>query len=222
MFTKNNWWKTLCVVLLTYLMLFGLTMPVPKLNILNETIRNVYFHVSLWFAMIALMTASGWHAVKYLRTNLPDHDLQSLEYANTGLLFGLLGYVTGALWGNYTWGDPLPKDPKVISAAIGMLIYFAYWLLRGSFEDQQRRARIAAVYNIFAFCIFMPLIFVLPRLTASLHPGNGGNPAIGSYDMSNQMRVIFYPAIIGYILLGVWITSLRIRLKRLNFRLEED
>lgn len=218
---KKNWWKILCVVLLMYLMLFGLTLPVPRLNILNETIRNVYYHVSLWFAMIALMSTSGWYAVKYLRTNNPDYDLQSLEYANTGLLFGLLGYITGALWGNYTWGDPLPKDPKVISAAIGMLIYLAYWLLRSSFEDEQRKARISAIYNIFAFCVFMPLIFVLPRLTASLHPGNGGNPAIGSYDMSNQMRMVFYPAIIGYILLGVWITSLRIRLKRLEIITED-
>ena len=37
------------------------------------------------------------------------------------------------------------------------------------------RARVAAVYGIFAFIIYIIFIFVLPRLNDSLHPGNGGN-----------------------------------------------
>ena len=31
--------------------------------------------------------------------------------------------------------------------------------------------------------------------------------------MDSAMRMVFYPAIIGFTLLGVWITSLRIRLR---------
>ena len=196
---------------------------VPRLVVLYETIRNLYFHVPLWFGMIALMATSGYYAFKYLKTNDIAFDEQSAEFANTGLVYGLLGYVTGAIWGNYTWGDPLPKDPKILSAAAGMLIYLAYWLLRGSLTDEQRRARISAVYNIFAFAIFIPLIGILPRLTASLHPGNGGNPAFGSYDMDNHMRMVFYPANIGFILLGVWISTLRIRLRRIQrHHLDQD
>ncbi len=100
-------------------------------------------------------------------------------------------------------------------------MYFAYLILRGSFDDDQRRARISAVYNIFAFAVFIPLIFIVPRLTDSLHPGNGGNPAFGKYDMDNRMRMVFYPAIIGFTLLGVWITELRVRLRRVKAVLEE-
>jgi heme exporter protein C len=74
-----------------------------------------------------------------------------------------------------------------------MLMYFAYLILRNSFDDELRRARISAIYNIFAFAVFIPLIFVLPRLTDSLHPGNGGNPAFGKYDMDNGMRLVLYP-----------------------------
>jgi heme exporter protein C len=213
---NQTWWKIGCVILLAYVFTGGLLMDVPRLPILNETIRNVYFHVPLWFGMIALMTASGWYAIRYLRTGRPDDDVRSVEYANTGLVYGLLGYVTGALWGNFTWNDPLPRDPKILSAAAGMLIYLAYWLLRSSFRDEQQRARISAIYNVFAFAVFIPLIFVLPRMTASLHPGNGGNPAFGQYDMDNQMRMVFYPACVGMILLGVWISTLRIRLRRVQ------
>lgn len=213
---KNNWWKFLCVIILLYVFTVGLLGKVPRQPILNETIRNVYFHVPLWFGMILIMATSVWYAIKYLRSNDPDIDMQSAEYANTGLVFGLLGFITGAIWGNYTWGDPIPRDPKILSAEAGMLIYLAYWVLRGSLRDEQQKARLSAIYNVFAFAIFLPLIFVLPRLTDSLHPGNGGNPAFSSYDMDNQMRLVFYPAVIGWTLLGVWITTLRIRLKRIE------
>jgi heme exporter protein C len=102
-----------------------------------------------------------------------------------------------------------------------MLIYFAYLLLRSSFEDEQRRARISAIYNVFAFSVFIPLIYILPRLTDSLHPGNGGNPAFSSYDLDNAMRLVFYPAVIGWTLLGVWITTLRARLVRIRRGMNE-
>ncbi|MCY7353437.1 MAG: cytochrome c biogenesis protein [Cytophagaceae bacterium] len=216
-----KWWKYLCVVLLLFVSIGGLLLPVPRLNILNETIRNVYFHVPVWFGMIAMMSLSGWYAIKYLRTNNMDNDLQSVEFANTGLVLGLLGYVTGAIWGNYAWGDPLPRDPKILSAAAGMLLYLAYWLLRSSFRDDLQRARISAIYNVFAFATFIPLVFVLPRLTDSLHPGNGGNPAFGQYDMDDRMRMVFYPACVGMILLGYWISTLRIRLRRVVTKIED-
>ncbi len=210
---KKTWWKVLCVTLLIYTIIQGLTGLVPRQPILNETIRNVYFHVPLWFGMMALMITSMWFAIKYLRTGQIQDDEFSVEFANVSILFGILGFITGSLWGQYTWGDWLPKDPKIIAVEVGLLIYSAYFVLRSSFEDEQRRARLSAIYNIFAFATFIPLVWILPRITDSLHPGNGGNPAFGKYDMDNGMRMVFYPAIIGWTLLGVWITSLRIRLR---------
>ncbi|RFS18444.1 cytochrome c biogenesis protein CcsA [Emticicia sp. C21] len=210
---KQSWWKILCVVILFYTIIQGLIGAIPRQPILNETLRNVYFHVPLWFGMMTLMVASAWFAIKYLRGGNIAHDEYSAEFANTAMLYGVLGFATGAVWGNYTWGDPLPKDPKLIAVEVGLLIYAAYFILRSSFEDEQKRGRLSAVYNIIAFAAFMPLVWILPRLTDSLHPGNGGNPAFGKYDMDNRVRMVFYPAIIGWTLLGVWITSLRIRLR---------
>ncbi len=219
---KTTWWKALAVLILTYVILQGLLGVVPRMPILNESIRNVYFHVPFWFGMSTLLLTSCIYSVRYLRRGRFDDDLIAVEFANTGILFGLVGCATGSLWANFTWGEPWPNDPKLNSAAVGMLMYFAYLILRGSFDDEQRRARISAVYNIFAFAVFIPLIFVVPRLTDSLHPGNGGNPAFGQYDdMDNRMRMVFYPAIIGFTLLGVWITELRVRLRRLKVALDD-
>jgi heme exporter protein C len=40
--------------------------------------------------------------------------------------------------------------------------------------------------------------------------------------MDNGMRMIFYPAIIGWTLLGVWVTSLRIRVRTLELKQLEE
>lgn len=213
---KKTWWKILCVVLVLYTIVMGLGGTVPRQPILNETIRNVYFHVPLWFGMMTLMIASMWYAIKYLRNGNVQDDEYSVEFANVAIIFGLMGFLTGMLWGNFTWGDPLPKDPKLIAVEVGLLIYAAYFVVRSSFEDDQKKARLSAIYNIFAFASFMPLVWILPRLTDSLHPGNGGNPAFGKYDMDNAMRMVFYPAIIGWTLLGVWIVSIRIRIRAIQ------
>lgn len=109
----------------------------------------------MWFAMMILLFVSVWYAAKFLRTTSPIDDFYSKAFAATGTLYGFLGLSTGAIWANYQWGSPWSGDPKQNGAAIAMLIYLAYFVLRGSMTDEDKRSRIAAVYNIFAFsCSF--------------------------------------------------------------------
>lgn len=191
----------------------------PYRNILNETIRNTFFHVAIWFAMFFLMILSLIHSIFYLSNNKFVQDIKASSYADIAIIFGLIGLATGSVWAKYTWGTWWTADVKLNMTAIAMLIYCAYWVLRGSIPDVDNKARISAVYNIFAFAMLIPLIFVIPRMTDSLHPGNGGNPALGGEDLDNRLRAIFYPAIIGYSMLGYWIASLNIRVKKLRDKL---
>jgi heme exporter protein C len=50
---RKAWWKVTCVLLLAYTIIGGLLLPVPRLSIVNETIRNLYFHVPMWFGISA-------------------------------------------------------------------------------------------------------------------------------------------------------------------------
>jgi heme exporter protein C len=216
---RHNWWKILSVLLLVYTFIYGFLVKVPDIGNLQQTIRNLFFHVPMWFAQLILITVSLVNAVLYLRKPSAELDNKSNEYAKTGIVFGLLGLITGAIWANYTWGAPWNNDPKQLGAAIALLIYLAYFVLRNSIPDIDKRGRIAAVYNIFAYFIYIPMIMVLPRLVESLHPGGKGvegNPGLGGNDLDPEMRKVFLPAIIGWTLLGVWITTLRIRLNRLE------
>jgi len=226
MIMRKAWWKILSVFLLIYTFTFGLISEVPRLPQLQETIRNLYFHVCMWFTMMILFIISVVHAIKYLRNNDLKSDICSRQYAVMGIVFGLLGYLTGAIWMSFTWADPnnpayasfstIARDPKLIGAAIALLIYFAYLVLRDSITDIDKKARISAVYNIFAFAFLFPTIWILPRLLPSLHPGQEGNPALNTDDVDSRMRIVFYPAILGWTLLGVWITTLKIRMTLLK------
>lgn len=217
----KNWWKYLCVLLLFYTVIMGFKGKIPELNILEESIRNLYFHVPMWFSMMLMMLVSMIYSIKYLNKQRIQDDIYASAFAKVGFLFGVLGILTGSVWARATWGAWwVFQEVKLNGAAAALLIYAAYFILRSSFEDEEKKARYASVYSIFAFTMFMVLINVIPRLSdSSLHPGNGGNPGFNSYDLDSELRMVFYPAVIGWILLSVWISTLIIRMDKIYRKL---
>lgn len=219
---KKHWWKALGVMIIFYTIIQGFLGDVPRYFILNETIRNMYFHVTMWFSMIILMLASFIYSLKHLRKGDADSDLKAKELALSGVVLATAGLLTGSLWSRYTWGAYWVNDAKLNGAAVTMLIYLAYFVLRSSVEDSSKRGRLAAVYNIFAFIMMIVFLGILPRMTDSLHPGNGGNPGFSQYDLDANMAMVFRPAVIGWTLIAVWITTLKIRYQRLIWKRNEQ
>lgn len=230
---KKNWWKILAVILLVYTISMGFLSEVPAMFVLRETIRNLYFHVTMWFAMQTLILVSIVYGIKYLllqgkvdkgldadgklKLKAIKFDLISKEAINVALVFAAIGLATGSVWAKATWGTYWAvQDPKLNGAALGFLMYLIYNVLRNSIKDEDKRARVAAVFNVFAFMMFIVFVNVIPRMKDSLHPGNGGNPAFSAYDLDNNMRLVFYPAVIGWVLLSIWILQLRIRLQKIT------
>ena len=219
---RQIWWKVVSVLLLTFTIVGGLLLEVPRLNIVNESIRGLYFHVPMWFGMISMFLISFLYAIRYLLKPSTVRDINSVEFAHVGVAYGIFGTVTGMIWANYTWGSPWHGDVKQNMSAISMLIYFAYFVLRGSISNDEQRARLSAVYNIFAFVAMIPLLFIVPRMFSSLHPGNGGNPGFNMYDLHSTMRPVFYCACVGWIFLAGWIASVRIRLRIVSEKISEQ
>lgn len=195
----------------------------PYREILYETIRNTFFHVPMWFVMTMMVFFSLYYSIRYLLKDDLRYDMYAHQAILVALVFGACGYCTGMVWSKYTWfigmdwteaiKNMVFQDIKLAGALISISVYLAYVTLRGSIADKIRRARISAIYNIFAVVIFVFFIFIVPRLTDSLHPGNGGNPAFSKYDLDSTLRLFFYPAVIGWIMLGFWLLSILIRLE---------
>ncbi len=221
---KKNWWKFIAVACILYSLIAGFAFKVPVQPQLHETIRNLYFHVPMWFSMLTICFISVVYSIKYLRSFSIEDDIKAAEASHVGMLVGILGLITGSIWARYTWGDWWTSDIKLNGAAITILIYLAYFVLRGSIEEEQKRARVSAIYNIFAYVLLIVFLMILPRMNAndSLHPGNGGNPGFSAYDLNNTMRMVFYPAVIGWILFAVWLFTLRVRTEKIEQKLRSD
>lgn len=198
----------------------GFLVKVPVLDgRLQESIRNLFFHVPMWIGMMVLLSFSLIYAIKFLGSQKLEDDIISREFASVGVIYSLLGFFTGMIWANYQWGAPWSGDPKQLGTVIAILIYCAYFVVRGSMTDMDKSARVSAVYNIFAYCMLFPTIWILPRFAESLHPGgqgSEGNPALNPSDSSAAMKMVMIPAFIGWTLIGIWIATLRIRVKILS------
>jgi heme exporter protein C len=187
-----------------------------------ESIRNLMLHVPMWFTMFLLMGISFAQSLRVLRLGgNPDRDRRAVAAVKVGLWFGVLGLLTGSLWARWTWGAWWVDDPQLNGAFVTVMVYAGYLVLRGSIQEPKLRERLAAVYNLFGFLLLVVLLMVLPRFTESLHPGKGGNPAFSSYDLDSALRVVFYPAVIGWMILGTWMYALALKVERLQANIHE-
>jgi len=229
---KPKYYKTIRLVVIVWMTLVligafsfgGLWLNIPHVAMLEHTARNLYFHVPMWFTMMALTALSAFHALQCLRTKSQLSDIRSSTAALIAILFGLLGLATGSMWARFTWYEGTSIwwnfDPKQSMAAIQACIYGAYFALRGAIDDPHQRARISAVYNLFAFVTVPFLLYVLPRQLESLHPGAEGNPAFS--DITDpMMRIVFYPAVLGFIGIGWILYTQRVRLSCISMTLQK-
>jgi heme exporter protein C len=213
-------WKYLIIIWITVVVAAGFLIEIPRIAILEESARNLFFHVPMWFTMFVTFLAGMIYSMKYLSTENLNDDLKAESVTQVGIIFGICGLLTGMVWARFTWGTWWTfAEPKMNLSAIALLIYVAYFILRSSFDDEKLRARLSAVYNIFAAATIPFLLYIIPRQLPSLHPGADGNPAFS--DMTApELRIVFYPAVIGFFALAYWISNLRYRYALLNKKLE--
>lgn len=204
----------------------------PFQPVIFESIRNLMWHVPMWFTMFFLMFISVAQSVAYMlklqRKSSGDtldrqsgvaalvHDRRAAAAVSVGLVFCILGLLTGSIWARFTWTAWWTNDPQLNGALVVFLLYASYFVLRATVEDDEKRARLSAVYNIFACVMMVVLLMVMPKFVSSLHPGKEGTPAFSSYDLDASLRTVFYPAVVAWLLLGYWLYNLRHRISRLQ------
>lgn len=173
---------------LVYCLLFA-----PAEKTLGEVYRIIYFHIPCaWIAVLAFIVSFGG-SLAYLVKGKQSHDHLANVSAEIGLLFTILATITGSIFASFAWGSPWNWDPRETSIVFLMLIYFAYLALRWMIADPEKRARISSIYSIIAFVSMPFLVFVIPRITASLHPDVGGG-----LGLTSPMRLGMYWMLAGF------------------------
>ncbi len=220
----RKWYKILAILAVGYTLVYGMLINLPSdVGILDETIRNLFYHVPMWFGMMIILMAAWIYSIMYLSKPTLRSHIYAAELTNVGMLMGFCGLFTGMLWGYGTWGSPWTNDPKLNGVAAGMAMYGGYILLQKSVNDPDKAARLSAVYNVFVFPLFIALIYVMPKLSAaSIHPGSGESVNFKSYNNSNNMQYVLYPAVLGWTLLFVWIAEIRTRYHFLKHQKEHE
>jgi heme exporter protein C len=190
---------------------------IPGFGATGETARIIIYHVpAAWVAVLAFLM-SMINAIGYLRKKDIKYDRQAQVNAELGTVFCILATVTGALWSHAAWGVYWNWDPRQTSITVLLMIYAAYFVLRSAISDSDQRARLSAVYAILAFLTVPFLVFIVPRVYASLHPdliGSGDRVSV----MSPEVLKVFIASLLGFTGLYVWMYKVQVRLENLLYK----
>lgn len=194
----------------------------PREAVMGDVQRIFYFHVaSFWVAALGFLIAAV-AGVFYLSRRTRNLDQLALASIEIGIVFTFINIVSGSIWARPAWNTWWTWDPRLVTATIVELIYFAYMMLRQGIEDPDRRARFAAVYAIVGF-ISVPITFLSIRYFRTIHPiviGSANPNAEGGFDMTSRMRITFFFSLITFSLLYATLLWHRLRLEKIGEKVE--
>lgn len=220
---KSILWKSFLFLLLAFVSVAGIAFPIvenptkwyqfPFIKGLGENAKIIFFHVpTAWLTVIAFLM-STIYGFQYLRKKDLNDDIKSYTAAQLGIIFCLLATITGSIWSKFAWGSFWSWDPRQSSIFALLLIYGAWFALRSSIENEEKRATLSAVYSIIAFVTVPFFIFIMPRIMLGLHPGSeeivdgkvvqSASPII-DFRMNSNMLLIFFLSLIGFTILYFW------------------
>lgn len=129
-----------------------------------------YFHVPVAIGSFLVFFFTAYYGVRFLMTKEKKYDTRARIATEVTLLFVILTLITGDIWTRFEWGVWWVWEPRLTTYFIMTLLVVAYFVLRASIEDEERRATYAAVFGIIAF-LDAPISFAITRLIpSSVHP----------------------------------------------------
>jgi heme exporter protein C len=189
--------------------------PQPAKGFIGESSRIVFFHVPCaWTATLAFIVAAIASIVHLVKRDASS-DESAAAAVRQGFLYSILATVTGSIFADVMWGSYWNWDPRETSIVLLLFLYAAYLFLRGAITDPERRGVFCAVYALFSGFVMPFLMFVVPRVTASLHPQTVINRQ-GKILMDVPTKTVFFTALAGFTALFFWMWDLDRRLERMK------
>jgi len=196
----------------------------PREAVMGDVQKVFYFHVSAaWVGMLGFLLAfiSG---IRFLRSRNADRDASGLAGVEIGFVFTLLAIVSGSIWARPIWNTWWTWEPRLTTAFVMLLVYAAYFILRSSVDEWEKKRRYSAIFAIIAFAS-VPFTFISIRLFRTIHPvlfgsGSGGDV----FQMTPRMLFAFGLSLAAFTILFTALYWHRCLLARdqENARIEES
>ncbi len=216
------WWKILLFLAMSAAIIFSFLTPAPQQNIGEES-RIFYYHIPQAWVCVLAFAMSMVFSIRYLMSKNLAEDDRAVIAAQLGFVFCILATITGSIFAKVTWGSFWNWDPRETSIFILLLIYGAYFALRGAIDVEERKASLSAVYSIFAFVTVPFLIFVVPRIVPSLHPEDSIVDENLEFTMGPIVRAIFFGSLALFTVIYFWMFSLARRVQAVyRFQLDQE
>lgn len=176
-----------------------------------------YFHVPVAISSFLVFFFTAYYGVRFLMTKDKAYDTRAKIATEVTLMFVVLTMITGDIWTRFEWGTWWVWEPRLTTYFIMTLLVVAYFVLRNSIEDEERRATYAAVFGIIAF-LDAPISFAITRLIpSSVHPvvlRTGGG-------LTGLQLAAFLMGLFGMLAIAWVIFRLRMRQEFAAERIEE-
>ena len=172
-----------------------------------------YFHVPSWFAMFTAIAICGVASLVHLFMNRPKADRIAEAAAEIAVLFGLMGLVTGPLWGRKAWGVWWQWDAKLTIALLLEMTFISGILVRkygGPGSD-----KLAAAVGIFGLAV-TPFVYEAVNIWRTIHPLTSVVPTL-----SAAMAGPFWLCVAAFMLLLAVLLTLRVNLGERQAALDE-
>ena len=172
-----------------------------------------YFHVPSWFAMFTAIAICGGASLIHLFRNNPRADRIAEAAGEIAVVFGLMGLVTGPLWGRKAWGVWWIWDAKLTLALLLEMTFISGIMVRkygGPGSD-----KLAAAVGIFGLAV-TPFVYEAVNIWRTIHPLTSVVPTLPP-----TMAVPFWFCVIAYMLLLAVLLMLRVNLGKRQAALDE-
>ncbi len=147
----------------------AMSLPPSPSPILRDNYRIIFFHVPAAVTSFFAFTVTLVSSILYLLRNDYRYDLIAKNSAKGGFFLITAALLSGSVWANVAWGTFWNWDPRETTVLILWFVYAAYFALRESIDSPSDRARISAIYSIFAY-VTVPLSYLSSQIFFSLHP----------------------------------------------------
>ncbi len=190
--------------------LYVILLKLPDEAAQGAIYRIFFFHLPAWFTCFTAYFLAGAASVAYLVKKNPKCDAFAVASVEIGVVFTVIGLVTGTIWARIIWGIWWTWDARLTWALICLLVYLGYLMLRHAIEDPTTRAKNSSVLCIFAFTSVV-ITYKAIDWWRTQHPGAVLSFRTGGGKIDTAMEAMLFQNWLAFLLLAAVFLAVRMR-----------